>query len=757
MSPVRARVPSRRSSCPNCGAEVDDLDWICAYCDHILDPSVLEGAEDEASKEPEASAWSTDGPLSNEPPDAMILGDVDVDPDGFRVVPGAGASGEGRTTTMLFYTSTATTRVVRPEAVPLAVPTRGRPKVPTTPYEDFLLSCIDGRLTVRQIQKESGLTPQEVTITLLTLLDKGLVRFEGLDGPEPGGSATRRRASSAGRPRRERTKARGRAAGDEDNTIAIKLDRPALPTPPPSLPHPPPISPPALPPPLPKRRTITDETPQLTRSQGAAIPSIGEDDEIETQALLLGSNFRALLEASGAPKPPPLPNKPRTVPPPLPRLALSVRAPELVPTNSPASLRATRELSQSRSESETPAPRDFAPAPVESGWPAAQSGTGWNGSSRAARSDESAWGESAAGRSRERPEPIEDEPPTGESFVVDPRAASSESSELELPDELLSDTNDPPRRSSSISIDVSDAAIEAYRASAEIDEPSEIAATQAPEIATELPEVEILERAVARGDSGFDIVLSRPPADLNSEPDQEDIPRPLSASALSPIPPEVAAAETGSLPDFEEELPIAAPPPRAPSKKAAARAKSRIESKRKRNTSVDPARMSKAQKLYNAALEERAAGNLVSAKMNFKLAMTFDPTNALYKNAFEAISGSLQSAGERNSKSRTLYDRATQAERLGHADEAIDLLEQALLESKDPAVMNRLGVLLAMKRHEYKRARELIQDAIRLSPGNQIYDNNLKKVLARAAARSDAERQGGKKKGFLGGLLGRKK
>src|SRR5690606_20336314 len=109
-----------------------------------------------------------------------ILGDVDVAGD-FQVVRGAGQRGDGRTSTFLFYTSGATSRIVHPDAVPVV--TGEEQTIPRTPYEDFILSQIDGRRSVRDIHRASGLAPQEVVVTLLTLLDKGAVRISGVGVP----------------------------------------------------------------------------------------------------------------------------------------------------------------------------------------------------------------------------------------------------------------------------------------------------------------------------------------------------------------------------------------------------------------------------------------------------------------------------------------------------------------------------------------------------------------------------------------------
>ncbi|MCK6551932.1 hypothetical protein L6R52_39225, partial [Myxococcota bacterium] len=184
---------------------------------------------------------------------------------------------------------------------------------------------------------------------------------------------------------------------------------------------------------------------------------------------------------------------------------------------------------------------------------------------------------------------------------------------------------------------------------------------------------------------------------------------------------------------------------------------------------VDVVRMAKAQKLFDQALKDKADGNVVSARMNMKLALTFDPTNELYQQAFDELSKGGAGAGgggvapgggpapSPRSRAREHYDQATRAEETGNVDEAIALLEKALAESKEAAFLNRLGVILAMKKKEFARAQALIENAIELAPGNATYQHNLRKVLSMAAAHDvDARNSSGKKAGLLG-FLGRKK
>jgi hypothetical protein len=71
--------------------------------------------------------------------------------------------------------------------------------------------------------------------------------------------------------------------------------------------------------------------------------------------------------------------------------------------------------------------------------------------------------------------------------------------------------------------------------------------------------------------------------------------------------------------------------------------------------------------------------------------------------------------------------------------------------------MNRLGVILAMKKREFARAQQLVEQAIELAPDNAAYEKNLQKILSMAAT-SDLKKgeDKGDKKGLLG-LLGRRK
>ena len=134
--------------CPACQKPVEADAWLCPYCEHVIDPSVLEpSAEDTSdlvSSEPTRMAPLPEGLRSYEEdpiPDAVILGDVGIAADEFSVVESVGLQSDGRTSTFLYYATGSSTRVVHPEAVPRL--TAVDDDAPRTPYEDFILSCVD--------------------------------------------------------------------------------------------------------------------------------------------------------------------------------------------------------------------------------------------------------------------------------------------------------------------------------------------------------------------------------------------------------------------------------------------------------------------------------------------------------------------------------------------------------------------------------------------------------------------------------------
>ena len=170
--------------------------------------------------------------------------------------------------------------------------------------------------------------------------------------------------------------------------------------------------------------------------------------------------------------------------------------------------------------------------------------------------------------------------------------------------------------------------------------------------------------------------------------------------------------------------------------------------------------ISKAQRLFEQAMEDKASGDLVSARMNVKLALTFDPANRAYLTAFRALDSN--PAAQPRSKSglereaRSLFDQARKAEQDGRTLRAIELLEKALEASRHPLFLNRLARLLAEKERDYKRAIQLLEEAVRRRPDNQTYARNLSRVqLMERANNHRASAPNTKGGSLLKGLFGR--
>ena len=85
----------------------------------------------------------------------------------------------------------------------------------------------------------------------------------------------------------------------------------------------------------------------------------------------------------------------------------------------------------------------------------------------------------------------------------------------------------------------------------------------------------------------------------------------------------------------------------------------------------------------------------------------------------------------------TPLQRAIALEREGDLGKAIDVLEQGVAVSKDPAPLyNRLALVLVRERRDYARAEQCMVKACGLQPNNPVYEQNLQRVIMMAAARS---------------------
>ena len=160
----------------------------------------------------------------------------------------------------------------------------------------------------------------------------------------------------------------------------------------------------------------------------------------------------------------------------------------------------------------------------------------------------------------------------------------------------------------------------------------------------------------------------------------------------------------------------------------------------------------KAEKIFEEAEADFAAGRVGSARMNAKLASIYNPHEPRYSETlkrWEEISVASASPVEpAASPNQRLVENAKRAERQGHYEEAVRLLRQALENDPNAApLLNHLGVILATRLQQYQEASTAIMRAIELNPQNLAYKNNLGKILARQAENDDANGMKG-----MGGL-----
>jgi tetratricopeptide (TPR) repeat protein len=77
---------------------------------------------------------------------------------------------------------------------------------------------------------------------------------------------------------------------------------------------------------------------------------------------------------------------------------------------------------------------------------------------------------------------------------------------------------------------------------------------------------------------------------------------------------------------------------------------------------------------------------------------------------------------------------AIRMEQNGRLEEAIRFLENSISKSPDaPSLYNRLAIILMRERGDLRRAEQMLQKAIELAPGNEVYEKNLKVVVSKRA------------------------
>lgn len=77
---------------------------------------------------------------------------------------------------------------------------------------------------------------------------------------------------------------------------------------------------------------------------------------------------------------------------------------------------------------------------------------------------------------------------------------------------------------------------------------------------------------------------------------------------------------------------------------------------------------------------------------------------------------------------------AIRMEQNGRLDEAIRFLENSISKSPDaPSLYNRLAIIMMRERGDLRRAEQLLQKAVELAPGHEVYEKNLTAVVSKRA------------------------
>jgi hypothetical protein len=143
----------------------------------------------------------------------------------------------------------------------------------------------------------------------------------------------------------------------------------------------------------------------------------------------------------------------------------------------------------------------------------------------------------------------------------------------------------------------------------------------------------------------------------------------------------------------------------------------------------------KAERIYEEALKDQLEGNIASAIMNAKLAMTFDPTVAAYRELYDELQRArlpvAQSPAARAQLPRefVLFEHANEAEGRGEYERAVKFLTEAVELNPRAAVLhNKLGVVLSIRLKRHADALVYLKQAVDLEPGSVVYMNNFSKV-----------------------------
>jgi Tfp pilus assembly protein PilF len=171
-------------------------------------------------------------------------------------------------------------------------------------------------------------------------------------------------------------------------------------------------------------------------------------------------------------------------------------------------------------------------------------------------------------------------------------------------------------------------------------------------------------------------------------------------------------------------------------------------------------RNAKAEKIFQQALEDLELGNVISARTNIKLALSFDPGNERYRAKLAEVeseagpshSQDLEEVPKGAQHAKQFYEKAIEQENQGSFDEAIRLLEKAVRADPQGVYYHRLGSILAFHQGKLKEGRTMVDKAIQRSPKNKNYQKTLSRILEKMGDGNDRRNMAD----LLGGLLKRK-
>jgi hypothetical protein len=156
---------------------------------------------------------------------------------------------------------------------------------------------------------------------------------------------------------------------------------------------------------------------------------------------------------------------------------------------------------------------------------------------------------------------------------------------------------------------------------------------------------------------------------------------------------------------------------------------------RGRGTSTGDDLQAKARRHFDQALRDQQEGRDSRARMNAKLASVYDPHNEEYRAAVLQWGGEARRPATTSSKPREveLYEEAQRLEAEDEIDAAIVLLREGIgINPHIAAFHNRLGVILAVRKHEYAEAAASVRKAVELEPDNLHYKSNYGKIVSKA-------------------------